>query len=235
MKKRKASSQRWLQRQLRDPYKERARQENYVSRAAYKLLEINEKFKLFDTKRQQTILDLGAAPGSWLQVLTQKTHPESKLIGLDWVPLAEGLMASFALPAHQTYQEAPQARVRFIQTDICQPQAETWLHQILGGEPTLDLVLSDMAAPTTGHRQTDSLRTQHLAERSYELALRYLRPGGAVCVKFFQGGPRDTMRTFLQTHFQQVRHFKPPASRKASPEVYQIALAFKGRPDQTFT
>jgi 23S rRNA (uridine2552-2'-O)-methyltransferase len=206
----KESSRRWLERHLNDPYVQRAQAEGYRSRAAYKLIEIDDRYRLL--KPGQRVIDLGAAPGGWCQVAaTRVRSPEERpsvvgidYLGMDAVPGAAVLMMDFL-------DEAAPAR----------------LIETLGGEP--DVVLSDMAAPTTGHRRTDHIRTMHLAEVAADFALAVLKPGGHFLTKTFQGGTEATLLDLLKRHFRSVHHVKPPASRDESVELYLLAKEFKGR------
>lgn len=194
----------WLQRQLDDPYVRRAKAEGWRARAAYKLLELDEKFQLF--KKGQRILDLGAAPGSWTQVALKKGA--AAVVGVDLLPVD------------------PIAGVVFLQGDFLDNDVADALLKQLGGPP--DLVLSDMAANTTGHARTDQIRTGALAEAAAEFALEHLAPGGAFVTKAFQGGLDAALLQRLKQAFATVRHAKPPASRAESSEVYLVAQGFRG-------
>lgn len=203
------SSARWLHRQLNDPYVQRAQAEHYRSRAAYKLLEINEKYHLI--KPEMTVVDLGAAPGGWTQVLVQlmqpEKHPKSQIIALDIVAMDE-------LPG-----------VHFIQDDFTQ---ETALEALYGAAPDdVDVVLTDMAPSSTGHRQTDHLRIMALVELAYDFAIKALKPGGSFVAKVLQGGTEPQLLMQMKKSFEKVAHFKPPASRKDSSEMYLIARGFR--------
>jgi 23S rRNA (uridine2552-2'-O)-methyltransferase len=202
-----ASSTRWLERQLNDPYVRRAKAENYRSRAAYKLLEIDERFALL--KGVTAVIDLGIAPGGWSQVVRRRT-PKAKVVGIDLLPTD------------------PIEGVEILQMDFMDEQAPEKLKAALGGPA--DLVLSDMAANTVGHPQTDHLRTMGLVEAGLEFAKEVLRPGGAYVAKVLAGGADNNLVAELKRHFTSVKHAKPPASRKDSSEWYVIAQGFKGEP-----
>jgi 23S rRNA (uridine2552-2'-O)-methyltransferase len=204
-----ASSTRWLERQLNDPYVRRAKAENYRSRAAYKLLEIDERFGLL--KGVTAVIDLGVAPGGWSQVVRRRT-PKAKVVGIDLLPTD------------------PIEGVEILQMDFMDEQAPEKLKAALGGPA--DLVLSDMAANTVGHPQTDHLRTMGLVEAGLEFAKEVLRPGGAYVAKVLAGGADNNLVAELKRHFTSVKHAKPPASRKDSSEWYVIAQGFKGEPSE---
>jgi 23S rRNA (uridine2552-2'-O)-methyltransferase len=201
-----ASSQRWLERQLNDPYVKRARAENYRSRAAYKLLELDERFGLL--KGVHAVVDLGIAPGGWSQVVRRKT-PQASIAGIDLLPTD------------------PIDGVTILQLDFMDEAAPARLKEALGGPA--DLVLSDMAANTVGHQQTDHLRTMALVEAGLEFAREVLRPGGAYVAKVLAGGADHELVAELKRSFATVKHAKPPASRKDSSEWYVVAQGFKGR------
>ncbi|MTI45769.1 23S rRNA Um-2552 2'-O-methyltransferase [Roseibium hamelinense] len=208
---RRESSTRWLQRQLNDPYVRRAKIDGYRSRAAYKLLEIDDKYNLL--KPGYRVVDLGAAPGGWCQVAVDKvkSKPEApKVVGIDYLDMDH-------IPG-----------VAFLKKDFLDDDAPDALIEALGGQGP-DLVLSDMAAPTTGHRQTDHLRTTHLFEVAIDFARQNLVPGGAFLAKVFRGGTENELLRALKSDFKTVAHIKPPASRKESPELYVIAKGFRGR------
>ena len=202
---RKVSSTRWLERQLNDPYVRRARAENYRSRAAYKLLELDERFGLL--KGVKTVVDLGIAPGGWSQVLRRRT-PKASVVGIDLLPTD------------------PIEGVTILQMDFMDDSAPEKLKEALGGPA--DLVLSDMAANTVGHQQTDHLRTMALVEAGLQFATEVLRPGGAFVAKVLAGGADNQIVAEMKKHFSTVKHAKPPASRKDSSEWYVIAQGFKG-------
>jgi 23S rRNA (uridine2552-2'-O)-methyltransferase len=202
---RKASSTRWLERQLNDPYVQRAKAENYRSRAAYKLLELDEKFGLL--KGVKAVVDLGIAPGGWSQVVGRRV-PQAKIVGIDLLPTD------------------PIEGVTILQMDFMDEAAPGRLKEELGGPA--DLVLSDMAANTVGHQQTDHLRTMALVEAGLLFATEVLRPGGAYVAKVLAGGADNQLVAEMKRHFATVKHAKPPASRRDSSEWYVIAQGFKG-------
>lgn len=203
---RKVSSTRWLERQLNDPYVKRAKAEGYRSRAAYKLIELDEKFGLL--KGVKGVVDLGIAPGGWSQVVRKKA-PAARVAGIDFLPTE------------------PIEGVAILQMDFMDENAPEKLREALAGEA--DLVLSDMAANTVGHPQTDHLRTMALVEAGMEFATEVLKPGGAYVAKVLAGGADNNLVAELKRHFTTVKHAKPPASRKDSSEWYVIAQGFKGR------
>lgn len=209
-RRRTASSTRWLQRQLNDPYVRRAQAEGYRSRAAYKLLELDEKFGLL--KKARAVVDLGITPGGWSQVV-RKANPRARVAGIDLLPCE------------------PIEGVEILEMDFMDDSAPDALIEALGSAP--DLVISDMAANTVGHPQTDHLRTIALAETAADFAVRNLQPGGAFVAKVFAGGADRELLTVLKRNFATVKHAKPPASRKGSPELYVIAQGFKGRSTDT--
>lgn len=204
---RKLSSTLWLQRQLNDPFVAKAKAEGYRSRAAYKLIEIDEKFGLL--KKGARIVDLGCAPGGWLQVAVKKAGPEGRVIGIDYL----------AAP------KIPGAEI--LELDFLDETAPARLKEILGG--AADVVLSDMAAPTTGHAATDHVRIVALAEAALDFALDVLAPGGAFVCKVFQGGAEGELLARLKQNFRAVRHAKPKASRADSAEMYVVATGFRVR------
>jgi 23S rRNA (uridine2552-2'-O)-methyltransferase len=205
---RKVSSTRWLERQLNDPYVRKAKAEGYRSRAAYKLLELDEKFGLL--KGVKAVIDLGIAPGGWSQVVRRRS-PAAKVAGIDLLPTD------------------PIDGVAILQMDFMDDEAPAKLKEALGLEHA-DLVMSDMAANTVGHPQTDHLRTMALVEAGMEFATEVLRPGGAYVAKVLAGGADNNLVAALKRHFATVKHAKPPASRKDSSEWYVIAQGFKGHP-----
>jgi 23S rRNA (uridine2552-2'-O)-methyltransferase len=209
--KRSLSSQKWLERQLNDPYVARAKREGYRSRAAFKLLEIDEKFKIL--KPGQKIVDLGAAPGGWSQIAAKVVGPKGKVVGIDLLPID------------------PMAGVEFIQLDFLDECAPGKLIEMLGGPA--DVVMSDMAANTTGHKKTDHLRIIGLAEAAIYFAREILAPGGAFVAKVFQGGTENQLLADLKRDFAVVRHVKPAASRADSAELYVLATGFRGRAEET--
>lgn len=203
---RKTSSTRWLERQLNDPYVKRAKAEGYRSRAAFKLIELDEKYGLL--KGVKGVVDLGIAPGGWSQVVRRKS-PSAKVAGIDLLPTN------------------PIDGVEILEMDFMDDDAPERLKQALG-LPHADLVMSDMAANTVGHPQTDHLRTMALVEAGMEFACEVLRPGGAYVAKVLAGGADNNLVASLKQRFQTVKHAKPPASRKDSSEWYVIAQGFKG-------
>ena len=200
------SQKRWLERQLNDPYVARAKREGYRSRAAFKLLEIDERFHLL--KPGQRIVDLGAAPGGWSQVAAKVVGTQGRIVGIDLLEIE------------------PMAGVEFITLDFLDDDAPRQLTSLLGGPA--DLVLSDMAANTTGHKQTDHLRIIGLAETAAEFAREILAPGGSYLAKVFQGGTEGTLLADLKRDFASVRHVKPNASRADSSELYVLATGYRG-------
>ena len=202
---RKVSSTRWLERQLNDPYVKRAKAENYRSRAAYKLIELDERFQLL--KGVKAVIDLGIAPGGWSQAVRRKI-PQAKVVGIDLLPTD------------------PIEGVTILEMDFMDDGAPEKLREALGGPA--DLVLSDMAANTVGHQQTDHLRTMALVEAGLEFAVEVLRPGGAYVAKVLAGGADNQLVAEMKRHFATVKHAKPPASRKDSSEWYVVAKGFKG-------
>ena len=204
---RKVSSTRWLERQLNDPYVRRARAEGYRSRAAYKLLELDEKFGLL--RGVKGVIDLGIAPGGWSQVVRRRA-PAAKIVGIDLLPTD------------------PIDGVEILQMDFMDDAAPAALRAALGLDAA-DLVLSDMASNTVGHPQTDHLRTMALVEAGMTFAVEMLRPGGAYVAKVLAGGADHGLVAELKRHFSSVKHAKPPASRKDSSEWYVIATGMKAR------
>jgi 23S rRNA (uridine2552-2'-O)-methyltransferase len=205
-KRRTASSTRWLERQLNDPYVRQAKAEGYRSRAAFKLIELDERFALL--KGVKRVIDLGIAPGGWSQVVRQKS-PKAAIAGIDLL------------------ETEPMEGVEILQMDFMADEAPAALQAALGGPP--DLVLSDMAANTVGHKQTDHLRTMGLVEAAAYFAVETLEEGGAFVAKVLAGGTDTDLLALLKRHFTTVKHAKPPASRKDSSEWYVIAQGFKGR------
>jgi 23S rRNA (uridine2552-2'-O)-methyltransferase len=206
---RKVSSTRWLERQLNDPYVKRAKAENYRSRAAYKLIELDERFGLL--KGVRTVVDLGIAPGGWSQVVRRKV-PQAAIVGIDLLPTD------------------PIDGVTILQMDFMDESAPKLLNDALGGPA--DLVMSDMAANTVGHPQTDHLRTMSLVEAGLEFAIEILKPGGTYVAKVLAGGADNNLVAEMKRHFTAVKHAKPPASRKGSSEWYVVAQGFKGRSEE---
>ena len=206
----KESSRRWLERHMNDPYVQRSKAEGYRSRAAYKLIEMDDRYKLL--KPGMKVIDLGAAPGGWCQVAaarTKSTAENPHVVGIDYLGM----------------DPVPGALV--LELDFLEDSAPAKLIEALGGEP--DIVLSDMAAPTTGHRRTDHIRTSHLSEVAADFAISVLKPGGHFLSKTFQGGAEHEVLDLLKKNFRSVHHVKPPASRDASVEMYLLAKDFKGR------
>ena len=207
---RRESSTRWLQRQLNDPYVRRAKADGYRSRAAYKLIEIDDQHRIL--KPGYRVVDLGAAPGGWCQVAVERVQSSvdaPKVVGIDYLDMDHVRGAVF------------------LKKDFLDDDAPDALLEALGGHKP-DVVLSDMAAPTTGHRQTDHLRTTHLFEIAIDFARRNLVPGGSFLSKVFRGGTETALLADLKREFKSVAHIKPPASRKESPELYVIAKGFRG-------
>ena len=204
-KKRTASSTRWLQRQLNDPYVKQAKAEGYRSRAAYKLIELDEKYGLLNGVTR--VVDLGIAPGGWSQVV-RKRKPKALIVGIDLLEVE------------------PIEGVEIFQMDFMDDDAPRVLEEALGGKA--ELVMSDMAANTVGHKQTDHLRTMGLVEAGAWFAIENLAPGGTYLAKVLAGGTDNELLTLLKKHFKTVKHAKPPASRKGSSEWYVIAQGFKG-------
>ena len=211
-KKRKPSSTRWLQRQLNDPYVQAARKMGFRSRAAFKLKELDDRYKLLQPGMK--VVDLGAAPGGWTQIAVERVGPKGSVVGIDileWdpVPGATTLVGDFLA------DDTPDR-----------------LKAALGGQA--DWVLSDMAAPTTGHSSTDHLLIIGLVEVALDFAMDVLAPGGGFVAKVFQGGTEKTLLDTLKRAFTTVRHAKPPASRAESAETYVMATGFRGRPSASF-
>jgi len=211
-RKRSPASARWLERQLNDPYVAQARREGFRSRAAFKLIEIDDKHKLF--KPGQRIVDLGAAPGGWSQVAaarTQAREGRGRVIAIDLLEMD------------------PIEGVEFRRMDFHDPQAPGHLRESLGGPA--DGVLSDMAANATGHRKTDQLRIMGLVELAADFASEVLAPGGFLLAKVLQGGAEGEVLARLKREFATVRHVKPKASRADSAELYLLATGFRGTKD----
>lgn len=207
---RKIGSTIWLQRQLNDPYVARAKAEGYRSRAAYKIKELDERYKLF--RPGMRVVDLGAAPGGWSQVAakaTGSTDANPLVVAIDYLEMD------------------PIPGVAFLQKDFTDNDAPGALIDLMGGKKA-DLVLSDMAAPTTGHRPTDHLRIVHLVEIAADFAIQVLAPGGTFIAKVFQGGTEHELLAMLKRHFATTHHAKPKASRAESAETYLLARGFKG-------
>lgn len=202
----KESSKRWIERQLSDPYVRKARDAGYRSRAAFKLLELNEKAGI--VFRGKRVVDLGCAPGGWLQVAEQLGA--SEIVGIDLLDVD------------------PMPGIVIVKGDIAVEEDVASMLSGLSGPP--DIVLSDMAANTTGHKQTDHLRTVALVEMALDFAIRELAPGGSFVSKVFQGGATKDVLDPLKAHFRDVKHIKPPASRSGSPEIFVVATGFKREP-----
>jgi 23S rRNA (uridine2552-2'-O)-methyltransferase len=208
-KRRSLSSKLWLERQLNDPYVERARRDGFRSRAAYKLIEIDDKHRLLHAGGR--VVDLGAAPGGWSQVAARRVRAgdgSGRVVGIDVLEM----------PAI--------AGAEFLQLDFLDPSAPEHLKALLGGPA--DVVLSDMAANATGHRKTDHLKIMALAEAAAEFAAEVLAPGGAFLCKVLQGGTEASLLARLKREFRAVRHVKPTASRADSAELYLLATGFRG-------
>ena len=211
-RKRSLSSTLWLQRQLNDPYVAQAKRDGYRSRAAYKLLEIDERFHIL--KPGLRVLDLGAAPGGWSQVAAKKVGVAAgrgRIVGIDLLPID------------------PLAGIHFAVMDFLDPDAPERLRALMDGPA--DLVLSDMAANTTGHKQTDHIRIVAIAELAIDFACEILAPGGAFLAKVFQGGTEAQLLRRLKQGFAAVHHVKPKASRAGSAELYVLATGFRGGRD----
>ncbi|GAB4168561.1 MAG: RlmE family RNA methyltransferase [Rickettsiaceae bacterium] len=210
-KRRKTSSTRWLERQLNDQYVARSKIDGYKSRAAYKLIEINDKFHIL--KPGINVIDLGAAPGGWSQVAAKLINSDSanaknKLVAIDLLPIEN-------IPG-----------VISLQKDFYDPDAKAMIMSAFDGN-LVDVVMSDMAANTTGHSQTDHLRIMALCENSLEFALKVLKPGGHFIAKIFRGGAESELLNIVKQNFVTVKHFKPDSSRKESSEFYLIAIGRK--------
>jgi 23S rRNA (uridine2552-2'-O)-methyltransferase len=203
---REVSSTRWLARQLNDPYVREAREKGYRSRAAFKLIELDAKFHFL--RKGAVVLDLGAAPGGWSQVAAARAGETGRVVATDILEIA------------------PIAGVETLQADIRDSGTPARLDAALGGPA--DVVLSDMAAPTTGHRPTDHLRTTALFEAALDAAEQVLKPGGVFIGKVFQGGATGDLLARVKKRFRDVRHVKPPASRAESVELYLVATGFRG-------
>ena len=209
----KKSSAAWIQRQAADPYVARAHKDGYRARAAYKLIEINERFKFL--KNGQVVVDLGAAPGSWTQYV-MRDFPKSKVFAMDLLEIK------------------PIPGVEFYQGDFTTDEALDWLVKKLNlpedeaKHGTVDVVLSDMAPNTVGHKKTDHLRQMVLLEYAFDFAKRALKPGGTFVAKSFTGGTTGDLLKQIKEKFESVHHIKPPASRKDSVEMFIVALGYKG-------
>ena len=208
-KRRSLSSRRWLERQLNDPYVARAKREGFRGRAAFKLIEIDDKHRLL--KKDERVVDLGAAPGGWSLVAAERVGAQDgsgRVVAVDILAMA------------------PVAGVEFIELDFLDPRAPSAIKAALGGPA--DVVLSDMAANATGHRKTDHLKIMALAEAAADFAREVLAPGGAFLCKVLQGGTEATLLAALKRDFASVKHVKPQASRSDSAELYLLATGFRG-------
>lgn len=211
-KKRTSASTRWLERQLNDPYVAEAKRQGWRSRAAFKLIEIDDKHRIL--KPGTTVIDLGAAPGGWAQVAAKRVRSsdaEPIIVGIDKLPMD-------VIPG-----------VVLLEDDFTENNAPDRVLAAMKGRP-VNVVLSDMAAETTGHRKTDHLRTTYLFELAADFAYRNLAPGGAFLAKVFRGGTEADALRDLKAAFETVQHVKPPASRKESPELYMLAKGFRQSP-----
>lgn len=210
-RKRSKSSVKWLERQLNDPYVQQAKREGWRSRAAYKLIEMNEKLQVL--KPGVHVVDLGAAPGGWMQVAAELCNAESSgsvIVGLDLIEIT------------------PPPHTRFMQGDFTDEDAPEKLRALMGVE-TVDVVLSDMAPNTTGHSATDHLRIMNLCEMAFDFSTEVLKPGGSFIAKTLQGGTENQLLARMKQHFTGVKHLKPKSSRADSAEMYVVATGFKGR------
>lgn len=205
-KKRSTSSNRWLQRQLNDPFVAKARAEGYRSRAAFKIQELDDKFKLFGPGMK--VVDLGCAPGGWTQVAVAKTGAKGKVVGCD-------LLEVDPIPG-----------ATLIVQDFLAEDAPEIMRNLLGGQA--NIVMSDMAANTTGHTATDHIRIIHLCDLAYDFAREVLAPGGSFVCKVLKGGTESELLKKMQRDFTTVKHAKPSASRKDSAESYVVAMGFRG-------
>jgi 23S rRNA (uridine2552-2'-O)-methyltransferase len=206
-----ASSNRWLDRQLNDPYVAEARKQGLRSRAAFKLIQLDDRFRLL--RPGLKVVDLGAAPGGWTQIAVERVRP------------AEG---SGVVVAIDIQDMEPVGDAIMLRLDICDPDAPARLIEALGGPA--DVVMSDMAAAVTGHKSTDHLRTMALCEEAHAFACHGLAPGGTLVMKAFAGGAHGELMTAINRNFDKVRTVKPDASRPESPETYIVATGFRGAP-----
>jgi len=204
-KNRSQSSKQWLERQLNDPYVARAKREGFRSRAAFKLIEIDDKYRIL--KKGGRVVDLGAAPGGWSQVAVKRVGGEGRVVAIDIQEMAEVAGVDFAV------------------IDFLDPEAPDLLKSKLGGEA--DVVLTDMAANATGHRKTDHLKIMALVEAAAQFSAEVLKPGGSFLAKVLQGGTEPTLLAELKRNFATVRHVKPAASRADSAELYLLATGFR--------
>lgn len=200
------SSNQWLSRQLNDPYVAESKRMGYRSRAAFKLIQLDEKYRFLG--KGKTIVDLGCAPGGWTQIAVERNKGSGQVVGLDIL------------------ETEPIKGATLVCQDFTEVDAADKLKSLLNGEA--DIVMSDMAANTTGHQQTDHLRTIGLVELAYEFAKEVLAPGGIFIAKVFQGGAEGTLLADIKINFAKVGHFKPDASRSGSPETYLVAQGFRG-------
>ncbi len=209
----KKSSVAWITRQASDPYVARAHADGYRARAAYKLIEMNERFRFL--KNGQVVVDLGAAPGSWSQYIARQ-YPRSKIFAMDLLDIT------------------PIPNVTFYQGDFTSDEALRWLNEQLGldsdeiGKGTADVVVSDMAPNTVGHKKTDHIRQMVLLEYALDFALHALKPGGVFVAKSFTGGTTGDLVKQIKLHFDSVHQVKPPASRRDSVEMFIVAMGFRG-------
>lgn len=199
------SSNRWLERQLNDPYVAESKRLGYRSRAAFKLIQLDEKYHFLGKGKR--IVDLGCAPGGWTQIAVERNKGTGQVVGIDIL------------------ETEPINGATLIQQDFTEPEAADKLKELLNGEA--DIVMSDMAANTTGHQQTDHLRTIGLVEIAYEFAKEVLAPGGIFITKVFKGGTEGELLADVKKNFAKVTHAKPDASRQGSPEEYLVAVGFK--------
>jgi len=206
-KRRTLSSRTWLERQIKDPYVARAKREGFRSRAAYKLAELDDKYRLL--KPGTRVVDLGAAPGGWSEIAARRVGAGGRVLAIDILDMK------------------PIAEVEFLKLDFLDATAPQRLKDLLGGQA--DLVLSDMAANATGHRQTDHIRIMALAEAAAHFAREALAPGGSFLCKVLQGGTEAALLAELKRDFASVKHVKPPASRSDSAELYLLARGFRRR------
>lgn len=212
-RRRSASSTRWLERQLNDPYVARARDAGYRARSAFKLIEIDDRYHLLAPGKR--VVDLGAAPGGWSRIAAERvrsTDADPLVVAVDYLDMD------------------PLPGVIVIKKDFLDEDAPEAIRAALGGHGA-DVVLSDMAAPTTGHRRTDHLRTIHLCEVAADFAVSILKPGGHFVAKVFRGGTESELLALLKRSFASVHHVKPLASRAESVELYLVAKGFRGRPE----
>jgi 23S rRNA (uridine2552-2'-O)-methyltransferase len=206
-----ASSTRWLERQLNDPYVHEARKQGLRSRAAFKLIQLDDQYNLL--RRGQKVIDLGAAPGGWTQMAVERVQPGQ----------GGGIVIAVDIQEME-----PVGGAEFVCLDISTPEAPALMLEALGGQA--DVVLSDMAAPVTGHKSTDHLRTMALCEEAHAFACEALVQGGTLVMKAFAGGAHGELMTMINRSFAKVRTVKPDASRPESPETYIVATGFRGAP-----